>query len=104
MSMARAIASRCVATAPATVRSSALMRSTISSEAARSIAAVRGLRCSVMRGSSGLPGGLIPGSYLLPTALRFLERLAGAALALLAQDVLVAGDARALILRLALLH
>src|SRR5918997_809490 len=43
--------SRCDATASATVRSSVLMRSTISSGDARSIAAVRGFRCSVMRGS-----------------------------------------------------
>src|SRR5512146_3302842 len=49
--MARAIASRCVATASGTVRSSAFIRSTISSGEARSISAVRGLRRSVRRGS-----------------------------------------------------
>jgi len=48
---ASAIRSRWVATASATVRSSAFMRSTISSGDARSMAAVRGLRCSVTRGS-----------------------------------------------------
>src|SRR4029079_17853117 len=49
--MARAIGSRCDATTSATVWSSALMRSTISSGVARSMSAVRGLRRSVSRGS-----------------------------------------------------
>src|SRR5688500_1099749 len=49
--IALAISSCWVATASATVRSSALMISTISSDVARSILAERGLRCSVMRGS-----------------------------------------------------
>src|SRR5438105_2810675 len=48
--------SRCDATARATLASSAATRSTISSGEARSIAAVRGLRCSVTRGSSGFRG------------------------------------------------
>src|SRR5690242_5176534 len=49
--MARAMASRCVPTISGTVRSSAFIRSTISSGVARSIAAVRALRRSVSRGS-----------------------------------------------------
>src|SRR6187401_2379440 len=53
ISIARATCSRCEATATATVWSSALTRSTISSGDARSMESVRGLRCSVMRGSSG---------------------------------------------------
>src|SRR5688500_4701959 len=52
--MARAIASRWVATAPATSASSALIMSTISAGLARSIATVRGLRRSVTRGSSAV--------------------------------------------------
>src|SRR5438874_1544456 len=51
--------SRCDATARATLASSAATRSTISSGEARSIAAVRGLRCSVTRGSSGFRGAVM---------------------------------------------
>src|SRR5688572_25343582 len=50
-SMARAIASRSSPTACATMRSSALIRSVISSAESRSIWRERGLRCSVSRGS-----------------------------------------------------
>jgi hypothetical protein len=46
------MAVRCVATASATVRSSAFIRSTISMADARSISTLRGLRRSVTRGSS----------------------------------------------------
>src|SRR3954464_8762611 len=57
--MARAICSRWVATASGTLRSSAFIKSTISSGDARSIEAVRGLRRSVSRGSNinALPSG-----------------------------------------------
>src|SRR6188768_3486270 len=44
--------SRCDATASGTVRSSACMRSTMPRGSARSICCVRGLRCSVTRGST----------------------------------------------------
>src|SRR5438132_13536784 len=49
--MARASSVRTERTAAATVASSALIKSTISSVVATSIRSVRGLRCSVRRGS-----------------------------------------------------
>src|SRR5437773_8472794 len=50
-SIARAISARTARTAAATVASSVLIRSTISSVAATSMRSVRGFRCSVRRGS-----------------------------------------------------
>src|SRR5258706_8670904 len=96
MSIACAIASRCVATASATVRSSALMRSTISSEEARSIAAVRGLLCSVMRGSRGLRDD-VKRKLVPDTSFSFAARRLGFAL-----DAVVALGADAFVLALAL--
>src|SRR3989454_4449763 len=59
--MARASSVRTERTAAATVASSALIKSTISSVVATSIRSVRGLRCSVRRGSrkSGAGAGAV---------------------------------------------
>src|SRR2546428_7876563 len=59
--MARASSARTERTAAATVASSALIKSTISSVAATSIRSVRGFRCSVSRGSrkSGAGAGAV---------------------------------------------